>query len=170
MSAQPNLKVTGSAFAYTPRVNFASTPYALKNSFILNSGSPSHICNTKNKFQSFQQLNDPKPVLIGDNISYITGYKEVFIRVRTPISEALFLLKEVAYIPGFYTTIVAHKRLRKAGYNWDDIQNRILKDNKIIFYLDEQDEQYIIKYNSPKAAFPAFSSTPRPPRDADAHR
>ena len=91
------------------------------------------------------------------------------MRIRTPIGKALFLLKEVAYIPGFYTNVVAHKRLRNAGYSWDDVNNQIVKDNQVAFFLEERAEQYVIEYNPPQAAFPA-STTPRPPRDADAHR
>jgi hypothetical protein len=170
-TTQSNQKVIGSAFAQPPRVSFASTPYALKDSFILDSGSPSHICNSKHRFESnsFQELDVPEPVLTGDDVSYVTGYGDVIIRICTPTGEALFMLKEVAYISGFHTNVVAHKRLRKAGYSWDDINNRILKDGQVAFYLEERDEQYVIEYNSPKAAFPA-SATPRPPRDADANR
>lgn len=167
----PNLKITGSAFAHQPpRVSFASTPYALKYSFILDSESPSHICNEKDRLQSFQSIDVPEPILTGDDVSYITGYGEVLIQVHTPTGEALFLLKEVAYISGFHTNVVAHKRLRKAGYSWDDINNRIIKDNEVIFHLEERVEQYVVEYNPPKAAFPASSTTPRPPREADAHR
>jgi hypothetical protein len=170
-TTQSNQKVMGSAFVHPPRVSFASTPYILKDSFILDSGSPSHICNSKDRFESnsFQQLDIPEPVLTGDDVSYITGYGDVLIRISTPTGEALFQLKEVAYISGFHTNVVAHKRLRKAGYSWDDINNRIIKDSQVAFYLEERDEQYVIEYNSPKAAFPT-SSTPRPPRDADANR
>jgi hypothetical protein len=170
-TTQSNQKVIGSAFVHPPRVSFASTPYTLKDSFILDSGSPSHICNSKDRFESnsFQQLDVPEPVLTGDDMCYITGYGDVLIRISTPTGEALFQLKEVAYISGFHTNVVAHKRLRKAGYSWDDINNSILKDGQIAFYLEERDEQYVIEYNYPKAAFPA-SSTPRPPRDADANR
>ncbi|MFL5692379.1 MAG: reverse transcriptase domain-containing protein [Ktedonobacteraceae bacterium] len=170
-TTQSNLKVTGSAFVYPPRTSFASTPYTLRDSFILDSGSPSHICNSKDRFESnsFQELDVPEPVLTGDSMSHITGYGEVLIRIRTPTGESLFLLKEVAYISGFHTNVVAHKRLRKAGYSWDDVNNRILKDDQVVFYLEERDEQYVIEYSPPKAAFPA-SSTPRLPRDADAHR
>jgi len=111
-------------------------------------------------------------MLTGDNISYITGYGEVVIRAYTPTGEALFLLKEVAYVPSFHTNVVAHKRLRKAGYSWDDINNRIIKENEVAFYLDDRDKQYIIEYNtsSMKAVFPASSLTPRQPRDVDTHR
>jgi len=170
-TTESNQKVIGSAVAQPPRVSFASTPYALKDSFILDSGSPSHICNSKHRFESnsFQELDVPEPVLTGDDVSYVTGYGDVIIRICTPTGEALFMLKEVAYISGFHTNVVAHKRLRKAGYSWDDINNRLLKDGQVAFYLEERDEQYVIEYNSPKAAFPA-SATPRPPRDADADR
>src|SRR5271163_702433 len=143
--------LTGSAFAYQqPRASFASTPYALKDSFILDSGSPCHICNQQNRFEqsSFRPLKTPEPILTGDDMSYITGYGEVLIQVRTLTGEGLFLLQEVAYIPGFHTNVVAHKRLRNAGYNWDDINNRILKNNQVAFCLDERDEQYVIEYNS----------------------
>ncbi len=49
VTTQSNQKIIGSAFAHPPRVSFVSTPYILKDSFILDSGSPSHICNSKDR-------------------------------------------------------------------------------------------------------------------------
>jgi len=169
-------KVTGSAFVAEkrsrPQVSFACTPYVLSESFILDSGSPHHICNSKDRFdpKSFHQIDTPEPVLTGDDVSYITAYGNVLMRIRTPNGPALFLLKDVAYIPGFHTNVVAHKRLRNAGYSWDDVNNRVNKGKEVIFLMEERADQYVIEYNPPKAAFPVSSTAPRPPRDADAHR
>lgn len=166
-------KLTGSAAVQRASqiASFASSPYALSNSFIMDSGSATHICNSRDRFQAFKALDIPEPVLTGDNSCYITGYGDVLLQVQTPTGQGLFLLKEVAYIPGFHTNVVAHKRLRKAGYSWDDVNNQVVKDSQAIFYLREQADQYVIEYNEPTAqsAFPASSRAPRQPREADAY-
>ena len=170
------VKFTGSAFVAhdpsAPPACFANGAYPLVDSFILDSGSPIHICNSTDRFEpdTLTLLDAPEMLLTGDNVSHITGYGKVLIRVSTPTGPGLFQLLEVAYVPGFHTNIVSHKRLKRAGYSWDDVNNQVTKDGQVIFFLEERAEQYVVEYNSPKAAFPASSTAPRPPRDADALR
>ena len=172
----PKATVTGSAFVAhdpsAPPACFANAAYPLSDSFILDSGSPIHICNTPDRFEAgtLILLDSPETLLTGDNVSHIKGYGKVLIRPSTPTGPGLFQLLEVAYVPGFHTNIVSHKRLKRAGYSWDDVNNRIIKDGQVIFFLEERAEQYVVEYSAPKAAFPASSTAPRPPRDADALR
>ncbi|RMZ76754.1 hypothetical protein DV736_g6702, partial [Chaetothyriales sp. CBS 134916] len=148
--------------------SFSNTIYPLRDSFILDSGSPAHICNDRERFQDFRPTA-PEPVLSGDNITYITGYGQILIRVATAEGQRLFQLNDVAYISGFHTNVVSHKRLRQAGYSWNDHTNRIMKGSISVFSLEEMHNQYVIEFNPPKAAF-SSSSAQRPPRDADAER
>jgi hypothetical protein len=172
----PKVTFTGSAFVAhdpaAPPACFANAAYPLVNSFILDSGSPIHICNSTDRFEpdTLRLLDVPEALLTGDDVSHITGYGKVLIRPSTPTGPGLFQLLEVAYVPGFHTNIVSHKRLKRAGYSWDDVNNRIIKNGQVIFFLEERAEQYVVEYNAPRAAFPASSTAPRPPRDADALR
>ena len=102
------------------------------------------------------------------------GYGEVQININTPTGRQLFELKNVAHIPGFHTNVVSHKKLRQAGYHWDDISLQIRRNNtsEAFFYVDEVHDQYVVEHqpNSATAAFPISSRAPRQPREADAYR
>jgi hypothetical protein len=99
--------------------SFSASSYPLINSFILDCGSPLHICNDFDRFDpsTYQKLDRVDPVLTGDSCSYVEGYGDVNVNVNTPTGRQLFQLKSVAYIPGFHTNIVSHRKLRQAGYH-----------------------------------------------------
>jgi hypothetical protein len=100
------------------------------------------------------------------------GYSEVHVNVNTPEGEHLFQLKNVTYISGFHTNVISHRKLRQAGYRWDNLNLRIQRAKilETVFYVKEIHDQYIIEYNIATAAFPTSSINPRPPREADAYR
>jgi hypothetical protein len=104
----------------------------------------------------------------------VEGYGSVNVNVTTPTGKELFKLKNVAYIPGFHTNVMSHRRLRQAGYHWDDLNLQVRRDNtsEAVFYVDEVHDQYVIEYqpNTANAAFPVSSTAPRLPREADAYR
>ena len=78
-----------------------------------------YIYNNLNRFDpSIYKKNDRvNPVFTGDSCSYVEGYGDVNINVNILADKQLFLLKNVAYIPGFHTNIVSHRKLRQAGYH-----------------------------------------------------
>jgi hypothetical protein len=88
---------------------------------------------------TFQKNDRVDPVLTGDSCSYVEGYGEVQVNVRILAGEQLFHLKDVAYIPGFHTNVMSHRKLRQAGYYWNDINLQIRRDNasETVFYVDE---------------------------------
>jgi len=166
----------GTASFATQDTSFSKSSYSLANSFILDCGSPIHICNDLNRFdqETYQKQDRVEPVLTGDSCSYVEGYGSVNININTPIGQQLFQLRNVAYIPGFHTNVVSHRKLRQAGYHWDDVNLRVKQDNtsETVFYVEEVHEQYVVEHNphSATAAFPVSSRAPRPPREADAYR
>ena len=166
----------GTASFATQDTSFSASSYSLANSFILDCGSPIHICNDLNRFDqiTYQKLDRVDPVLTGDSCSYVEGYGSVNVNINTPAGQQLFQLRNVAYIPGFHTNIMSHRKLRQAGYHWDDINLRVKQDNtsETVFYVEEVHEQYVVEHNpsSATAAFPTSSTAPRPPREADAYR
>jgi hypothetical protein len=164
----------GTASFATQDGSFSASNYPLVNSFILDCGSPIHICNDFSRFDqnTFQKPDRVDPVLTGDSCSYVEGYGEVQVNVNTPAGRQLFQLKNVAYIPGFHTNVISHRKLRQAGYRWDDLNLRIQRANtsETAFSVEEIHDQYVVEHNSATAAFPVSSTAPRPPREADAYR
>jgi hypothetical protein len=67
------------------------------------------------------------------------GYGNVQINIITPTGQYLFLLKQVAFIPGFHTNVISYRRLRQAGYHWDDINLRVQREDssETVFYMKE---------------------------------
>jgi len=104
----------GIASPATQEGSFSASSYPLANSFILDCGSPVHICNDLDRFDpaTFQKLNCVDPVLTGDSCSYVEAYSSVNVNVNTPAGKQLFELRNVAYIPGFHTNVMSHRRLR----------------------------------------------------------
>src|SRR5205814_2494319 len=153
---------------------FSASSYPLANSFILDCGSPLHICNDLDRFDpnTYKKLDRVDSVLTGDSCSYVEGYGEVQVNIDTPIGKQLFLLQNVAHIPGFHTNIMSHKKLRQAGYRWDDINLRIQKETtfETIFYVNEVHDQYVVEHTLATAVFPVSSRAPRLLREADAYR
>jgi len=164
----------GTASSATQEGPFSASSYPLINSFILDCGSPVHICNDLDRFDqaTFQKLDRVDPVLTGDSCSYVEGYGSVDVNVNTPAGKQLFQLRNVAYIPGFHTNVMSHRKLRQAGYHWDDVNLQVKRDNtsETVFNVDEIHEQYVVEHSSATAAFPTSSTAPRPPREADAYR
>ena len=103
------------------------------------------------------------PVLTGDSCSYVEGYGSVNININTLAGQQLFQLRNVAYIPSFHTNVVSHRKLRQAGYHWDDVNLQVKQDNtsETVFSVNEIHEQYIVKHSSATAAFPTSSIAPR---------
>ena len=65
------------------------------------------------------------------------GYGDVQININTPIGKQLFKLKDVTYIPGFYTNVMSHRKLRQARYYWDDISLQIKRGSETVFNVNE---------------------------------
>ena len=104
-------------------------------------GSPIYICNNLDRFNSstYKKNDRINPIFTEDSCSYIKGYGNIKINVTTLTGEGLFKLKNIVYIPGFYTNIMSHRRLRQAGYHWDDVSLQVWRDNtsQTLFYVDE---------------------------------
>jgi hypothetical protein len=154
--------------------SFSAFNYSLVNSYILDCGSSLYICNDLDRFDPFtyQKLERADSVLTDDSCSYVEGYGEVQINVNTPTDRQLFQLKNVTHIPGFHTNVVSHKKLRQAGYHWDDVNLRVKQENtsKTVFCVKEVHDQYIIKHNIATAAFPVSLTASRSPHEADAYQ
>src|SRR5947207_7290969 len=141
----------------TQEGSFSASSYPLANSFILDCGSPVHICNDLDRFDktTSQKLDRVDPVLTGDSCSYVEGYGSVNVNVNTPAGKQLFELRNVAHIPGFHTNVMSHRKLRQAGYHWDDVNLQVKRDNtsETVFNVNEVHEQYVVEHNPATAAF-----------------
>jgi Pol polyprotein, beta-barrel domain len=161
----------GTAFTGMPNSSFASSTdvYPLFDSWIFDSGSGHHIANKRERFRpgTLHDLDFPEEIFCGDTSAWITAYGEADCEVSTPTGKRNFRLTHVAFVENFHVNIVSHKRMREAGYRWDDVALVIEQDNKTICSMTERFGQYVLSYQPLVAVF-ASSRDPRPIRDADA--
>ncbi|KAK9234620.1 hypothetical protein V1525DRAFT_412498 [Lipomyces kononenkoae] len=58
-------------------------------------------------------------------------------------TDRIFRLTNVALVERFHVNIVSHRKLRIAGYRWDDLGLRVLKDQQEIFKMKQLYGQFM---------------------------
>ncbi|XP_044715238.1 GAG-pre-integrase domain-containing protein [Hirsutella rhossiliensis] len=143
--------------------------YPLYDSFILDSGSDTHICNNRSCFLDYTALAEPEELFAGDSQLQILGYGTVRMKLE---EGGLFQLNEVAFVPKFHTNIASLDRFLAKGYNWNPLSGRVSKDDQIIFHTKRRFRQPVIEFNPIKedshASNFTSSSAPRAVKTADA--
>jgi hypothetical protein len=84
--------------------------YSFANSWILDSGSNIHICNSKESFTSLIYYNDSDEIPtigVGNTTIATRGYGTVILLVRGKSGTETIKLLNVAYIPGFHINLVS---------------------------------------------------------------
>ena len=99
--------------AYTASFISQNAPYLLRDSFILDSGATTHICNNRQRFEDFVQASDY--LVAGDGQVRVEGYGTVRIKLSRPSGEISIKLAKVALIPDFQTNTVSLQRLKAKG-------------------------------------------------------
>ncbi|KAM4067597.1 hypothetical protein HRG_012312 [Hirsutella rhossiliensis] len=87
--------------------------YQLRDSFILDFGSDTHICNDQSRFLEYTALAEPEELFAGDSQLQILGYG----MVRMRLEDGLFQLNDVAFVPNFHTNIASLDRFLAKGYD-----------------------------------------------------
>ena len=157
-----------------PVASFAvgGTSFKLENCWILDSGADVHICNEQSRFVFDRIASDDSILFSGKTIYQIEAYGTVIITVQSPTGPIQIKLLNVAYIPGFFTNLVALRRLTEKGVHWDTEKERLHTRGKTFCYTQNVDDHWVLEYNSPTkqltgSAF-ATSREPRSPKEATA--
>ncbi|KAF9733719.1 polyprotein [Paraphaeosphaeria minitans] len=131
--------------------------YPLKDAFILDSGSTTHICN------NLSRIDDIRPPAMGDYIwagntkVWVQGYGTVRVTTKGAQKEQLLRLNDVAWCPDFLCSLISFRLLRRQGIWWETRENPTSLrqwDGTIIATLSEQHGQWVIE--SPREATAAF--------------
>ncbi|KAF7450496.1 hypothetical protein A1F99_051120 [Pyrenophora tritici-repentis] len=88
--------------------------------WILDPGSNCHVTNTKGADWILTKKGEPLDcVYAGGALTQVEEWGETTIQVKTPTGEGQMKLTWVAYIPGFFTSVVGLSRSRSLGINFD---------------------------------------------------
>ena len=85
---------------------FSASGYKLRDSFILDSGADTHVCNDRSRFHTFQEATTD------DNMPETLKFRSVNLDQSTSPSN-------VAYIPTFHTNVVSLRRFTAKNVYWD---------------------------------------------------
>ena len=146
--------------------------YALHDSFILDSASTTHVCNTRKRFQTLRPASKGDYLIAGASHIPIEGYGIVEITLkRTPTASRTIKLAEVALVPSFHTNIVSLDRLMQRNVHWNTEQQELQHKNKIFGIVERKHGQWVLEYNPLQtASFTAYSAQPRPDSVATANQ
>jgi len=129
--------------------------YPLKDAFILDSGSTTHICN------NLSRLEDVRPPVMGDYIwagnsrVWIKGYGAVKVTAEGSQGKQTIYLSNVAWCPDFLCSLVSFRLLRRQGIWWDNREDPTSLrrwDGSTIAILSERHGQWIIEQTTTSAS------------------
>ena len=78
-----------------------SSDYNLRDSFILDSGTTVHVCNSRDRFQTVSPASEGDLLYAGNMVIPIEGFGSVDIIVQTPAGPKLIELQNTALVPTF---------------------------------------------------------------------
>jgi hypothetical protein len=107
--------------AFTTITNPAAeqNSFPVRNTWILDSGADSHVCNDRARFTFERQANEDDVLIAGKTTYPIEAFGSVIIKIRTLSGPKLITLLNVALAPGFFTNTVSLDRFTAKGIHRD---------------------------------------------------
>ena len=143
--------------------------------WILDPGSNCHVTNTKgSNWTTIKKGESTDYVYAGGVLAQIEEWGEVVLSVKTPTGQSQMKLTYVAYIPGFFTSVVGLSRSRPLGVHFDSGRDCLYqgKPSNVICLLQYRDGHWLIDDEKEQAPPPALLSVyatrypvPKPSRD-----
>ena len=85
-------------------------PYELQNTWILDPGADTHVCNNEEDFTFLYLVVEDNYLIAGGNFEKIQVYRTVIITVDTPTGKSKMKLSHIVLASTFFTNIVALSR------------------------------------------------------------
>ena len=94
---------------------FSAATYPLHDSFILDTSANTYVYNNRGRFKTLRPLSTPEYLRAGDSVVAIQGYSTITIYSRTSSGGPALpiTLHDVAYVPGYHTSLVSYYTLNK---------------------------------------------------------
>jgi hypothetical protein len=138
------LTTTSTAFAISDQL--ANVSYPLRDSFVLDSGATTHVCNDSTRFINLEPSN--QSLFAGTDVADIQGFGDVNIVASTLDGKKRhFLLKDVAYVQGFHVNVVSFRKLFKTGFRWDTERLRITWKGEVMCRTPIRYGQWVVEFN-----------------------
>jgi hypothetical protein len=129
--------------------------------WILNPGSNCHVMNTRGTDWILTKKGGPSDcVYAGGVLAQVEEWGETTIQVKTPTGEGQMKLTWVAYIPGFFTSVVGLSRSRSLGIHFDSGRDCLYqkKASNIVCLLQYRDGHWLVDMEKDQRAEPDLLS------------
>lgn len=144
------------------------TSQNLKNTFILDSGATTHVCNDRSRFTGFRQAMEW--IRHGDSGTWISGYGDVDIQMISPDGKGFkrITLGNSAYCPDFLVNIASFPRFFDRQLFWDTERGMLYRHGKDLarvekqgnLFILENEDKWISDHSANANAAPKMSSKP----------
>ncbi|KAF1930459.1 uncharacterized protein M421DRAFT_3521 [Didymella exigua CBS 183.55] len=141
----------------TAVANQAQPP--LLTRWILDPGSNCHVTNTRGLNWTTIKKGEPADYFYaGGVLAQIEEWGEVVLSVKTLTGQSQMKLTYVAYIPGFFTSVVGLSRSRPLGVHFDSGRDCLYQgeQSNVICLLQYQDGHWLIDDEKEQAPPPAL--------------
>jgi hypothetical protein len=115
--------------------------YELKDSWILDSGANSHVCNNPKRFNFDRKASKNDTRISGKTEYQVEAFGSVEITLQSPKGPKSIILANVALVPGFFTSIASLDRFTRKGVHFDT-QHSHLHENGTTFCTVERVDGY----------------------------
>jgi hypothetical protein len=129
--------------------------------WILDPGSNCHVTNTRGTDWISTKKGGPSDcVYAGGVLAQVEEWGETYIRVKTPTGEGQMKLMWVAYIPGFFTSVVGLSRSRSLGIHFDSGRDCLYqkKASNVVCLLQYRDGHWLVDLEKDQRAEPDLLS------------
>jgi len=126
-------------------------PFELQNTWILDPGADTHVCNNKEDFTFSYPAAKDDYLIAGGNFEKIQAYGTVTITVNTPTRKSKLKLSHVALAPTFFTNIVALSRATENDIHFDSGRNVLyrLATGKTVCYVKRLGGHWALMHREP---------------------
>jgi hypothetical protein len=96
------------------------------------------------------RLSDPgERLATGNGWIPIMGYGDIEVKAKAPAprNQQTIKLKDVAFIPTFFTNVVSLKRLIKGGIEWLTTEDKLMLGNQVFCLVEQRLGQWVLEYN-----------------------
>lgn len=118
-----------------------------KDTYILDSGATTHVCNDHRRFIEFKPMTGWLPH--GDTGTWIKGIGKIIIYPRKPGSQqhTQMCLGDVIYCPDFHLNIVSYSRLHKRQLFWNPEHGMLRMHGQDVCSVYEHGDLFVLERN-----------------------
>ncbi len=145
--------------------------YELRDTWILDSGANSHVCNDRRRFKFVRMAAEGEELIAGKSVYPIEAFGSVLVTIQSPNGPARIELLDVALVPGFFTNTASLHRFTAKGVHWDTQKQRLHQDGKTFCYIQRVGDHWALEHialPTERGAISSYASSRDPRKNIEA--